>query len=104
MDALLFGHRGFETSALFGAISQLSEGIGEFDSANIKLETFGDLVTARLCPCQCGQRQWVLIQYGCAVNAQIRVYPLGQNTAEHIAPGVVLRDDNAGFRRLSRKG
>ena len=61
VNALFLGHRDLETHALFSHVREFAEGIGEFDPAGVKLETFSDFIAAGFCPRQRRQRQWVLI-------------------------------------------
>src|ERR1700746_1706044 len=70
IERLFFGLVRGKPRALLGGVGQFAKGVGEFEPADIDLETLGDSPVARAAPRECGHRQWIVVKDRRRPNAE----------------------------------
>ena len=75
-----------EAPALLGGIGQFAEGVGEFEAADIDLETLGETGIAGAAARQCRHRQRVVVEDGRRAQAEHRLDPLEEDAEKERLP------------------
>jgi hypothetical protein len=97
MNPFLLVHLGREPASLLARIGQFAKGVGEFHTAQIELEPLGDPGIVRRRTRQGGFGRRVFVQDRGAAKPEPGFDALDQDPADHIGPGVVGRNPDAGF-------